>query len=90
MARYKDAEGLFVFDFVSLLSTTSKAAAEPTMKQLAAMMGAVPGLTELRAPLVVAFHGGATSGVDVQIPFESLANAARVVRPFIGKMGASP
>jgi hypothetical protein len=90
LTRYKEAEGLFYFDFMSLFSSALKGVQDPTGKQLGAMMGAVPGLVDLRAPLVVTLRGGATTGVDVQIPFQSLANVAHVVSPFVGKMGAAP
>ena len=88
LTRHKNAEGLVYFDFISLLSSTTKGIQDPSAKQLGAMLGAVPGLTELRAPVVVTLRGGATTGFDLQFPFESLANVARVVRPFVGKMGA--
>ena len=90
LARHRGAEGLAYFDFLSLFTATTRGVRYPAAKQVIAMMGAVPGLTELRAPLVLTLRGGATTGIDVQIPFQAFVNVAQVVRPFMGLMGAQP
>jgi hypothetical protein len=89
-ARTKGAEALFFMDLMALVSSFSKTADDPSVKQLGAMTGAVPGLSELRAPLVFALWAGKTTAFDVQFPYQSFANVATVVRPFMGAMGGPP
>jgi hypothetical protein len=88
--RTKGAEVLVFVDLMSFLNAVGKAADDPSVKQVGAMMNAVPGLSELRAPLVVAMWGGKTTAVDLQLPYQTLANLAQVVRPFMGMMGGPP
>jgi hypothetical protein len=88
--RTKGADVLVFIDLVSFFSSIGKNAQEPQMKQLGAMMGAVPGLNDLKAPLVLAVWGGKTTAIDLQLPYQSLANVAQVVRPFVGMMGGQP
>ena len=89
-ARTKGAEALVFLDLMALVSSFSKAADDPSVKQLSAMTGAVPGLSELRAPLVFAMWAGKTTAFDMQFPYQSFANVAMVVRPFMGAMGGPP
>ena len=88
--RTRGAEVLVFMDFMALLTSVSKTAQDPSMKQLGAMTGAVPGLAELRAPLVLALYGGKTTAFDIQFPYQSFANVAQVMRPFMGMMGGPP
>ena len=90
LASHGDAEGLAYFDVLTLVNASFKGVKDPTGKQVAAMLSAVPGLTELRAPMAFIVRGGATKGIDFQIPFQTFVNVAQVVRPFVGKMGAGP
>jgi hypothetical protein len=54
------------------------------------MMTAVPGLADLRAPMVLNGHGGSVAAIEIQVPYGSLQNIARVVSAFMGQMGATP
>jgi hypothetical protein len=60
------------------------------VSQLGMMMAAVPGLPELRVPVVFSGKGGGVPNLELQVPFGSLQNVARVVSGFMGQMGASP
>jgi len=54
------------------------------------MMAVVPGLAELRTPVVLSGGGGTVPVIEFQVPFGSLQNVARVVGVFMGQMGATP
>jgi hypothetical protein len=88
LARTKGAEVLIYSDLVALIASGIKAAQEPSLKQAGAMMGAVPGLADLKAPLVIALWGGKTTALELHFPIQTLTNIAQVVRPFMGMMGA--
>ena len=57
---------------------------------LTGMMAAVPGLADLRAPIVLSGRAGKAPAIEFQVPFGSLQNIARVVSAFMGQMGAAP
>jgi hypothetical protein len=84
------AHFLGAFDVASLLGKGLAQSGEPMGQQFGAMMAAVPGLAELRAPLVLSGSGGKAPAIEFQVPFGSLQNVARVVSAFMGQMGASP
>jgi hypothetical protein len=87
-ARTRGADVLIYSDLVALIAAGAKSADDPSVKQVGAMVNAVPGLTELKAPLVIALWGGKTSALELQLPIQTLTNVAQVVRPFMGMMGA--
>jgi hypothetical protein len=89
-ARTRGAEILFFADPVAFFGAMVKGAQDPSVKQAGAMMNAVPGLATLQAPVVFAVWGGKTTAFELQLPFQSLANVAQVVRPFMGMMGGPP
>jgi hypothetical protein len=89
-SQTKGADVLMFVDLLSFLGAAGKAADDPSVKQVGVMMNAVPGLAELRAPLVIAVWNGKTTAVDLQFPHQSLVNLAQVVRPFMGMMGGPP
>ena len=85
-----DTAGAHFLGFVDVASLLGKGLAhsqEPMGQQLGAMMGAVPGLADLRAPLVLSGSGGKVPAIEFQVPFGSLQNVARVVSAFMGQMG---
>jgi hypothetical protein len=88
--RTKGADVLIFTDPVAFFGSMIKTAQDPSVKQASAMMNAVPGLADLKAPMVISLWGGKTSALDIQLPFQTLANLAQVVRPFMGMMGAPP
>jgi hypothetical protein len=57
---------------------------------LTGIVAAVPGLADLRVPVVLLGRGGKVPAIEFQVPFGSLQNLARVVSPFMGQMGAAP
>jgi hypothetical protein len=48
------------------------------------MLSALPGMAQLRLPLVAHYRGGDALTAELRIPLSTLTNAANVVRPFIG------
>jgi hypothetical protein len=81
---------LGVVDVASALRKVLAQSEEPTGLQLGAMMAVVPGLAELRTPVVLSGGGGTVPVIEFQVPFGSLQNVARVVGVFMGQMGATP
>jgi hypothetical protein len=57
---------------------------------LTGMLAAVPGLADLRVPVVLSGRGGKAPAIEFQVPFGSLQNVARVVSAFMGQMGVAP
>jgi hypothetical protein len=53
------------------------------------MLAAIPGMAELRAPLVMTIRGHDQVDVELVASTATLENVARVVRPFMGVMGTS-
>jgi hypothetical protein len=84
------ADFLGLVDVVSVLGKVLANSKELGGSTLGAMMAAVPGLSDLRAPLVLDGHGGSVAAIEIQVPFGSLQNIARVVSAFMGQMGATP
>ena len=84
------ADYLGLVDVVSVLGKVLANSKELGGSTLAAMMTAVPGLADLRAPMVLNGHGGSVAAIEIQVPFGSLQNIARVVSAFMGQMGAPP
>jgi hypothetical protein len=56
--------------------------------QAQAMWAAVPGLKELKAPVVLSATGGKASGLELHVPYTSLSNAVKLAKPYFGQMGA--
>jgi len=84
------AHFLGAFDVASVMGKGLAQSEEPMAQQFGAMMVAVPGLADLRAPLVLSGSGGTVPAIEFQVPFGSLQNVARVVSGFMGQMGATP
>jgi hypothetical protein len=85
-ARTKDHETLVFLDVMGLVGFALKASGEKA-GQAQAMFGAIPGLAQLKAPLAITSTGGATAGIELQIPYSTLANAVKVAKPYFGMMG---
>ena len=86
-----DTAGAGVLGFVDVMAVLGKVAAaskEVAGQQLGVMLAALPGLNELRAPVVLSASTGNAPAIELQIPFGSLQNVARVVSGFMGQMGA--
>jgi len=84
------ADYLGLVDVVSVLGKVPSNGKEPGGQPFGGMMAAVPGLADLRAPVVLSGHGGKVPALELQVPFGSLQNVARVVSAFMGQMGATP
>ena len=83
------ADALVLLDFVSTMVRVFQNLTQPELNQLRIMLGALPGLSSLRAPIVFAAHSGPTLRYELQIPTGTLDNIAKVIRPFMGVMGPS-
>jgi hypothetical protein len=76
-------------DVMALVNKILGSSKEMAGPQLGMMMAAVPGLADMRAPLVFSGSGGNVPALEMQIPFGTLQNVARVVSGFMGVMGPS-
>jgi hypothetical protein len=88
-----DTAGADYVGFVDVMALVNKilgATKDTAGPQVGMMMAAVPGLADLRAPLVFAGSGGKVPALELQIPFGTLQNVARVVSGFMGVMGPAP
>jgi hypothetical protein len=88
-----DSAGADIMGFVDVMALLNKilgASKDVAGPQVGMMMSAVPGLAELRAPMVMAGSGGNIPALELQIPFGTLQNVARVVSGFMGAMGPAP
>jgi hypothetical protein len=86
LTRTKQHEMLMFVDLMGIVGFGLKNAGEAA-GQAQAMFGAVPGLKELKAPIVLSTTGGKVAGLELQLPYTSLANAVKVARPYFGQMG---
>ncbi len=53
------------------------------------MLGALPGLSTTHTPLMVAAPAGPNLAGEVHIPVVTFDNIAKLIRPFVGIMGAA-
>jgi hypothetical protein len=74
-------------DVASLALALATSSPNPDVKQGLAMVRAIPGLEQLRFPLVASARSGATAQYELEIPIEGLESAARIVVPYMGTMG---
>ena len=89
LARTADANAFVYFDLPSMLVELSAGSEDPNLRQLHLMLTAIPGMAELRAPLVLTIRGRDQVEVELVASTSMLENVARVVRPFMGNMGTS-
>lgn len=89
LARTGDANTFLYFDLPSMLVELSAGSEDPGLRQLHLMLAAIPGMAELRAPLVMTIRGHNQVDVELVASTATLENVARVVRPFMGVMGTS-
>jgi hypothetical protein len=76
-------------DMASILSraaATAKDAGTPSL----GMMATMPGVADLRAPVVGTGQAKGGPAIELQIPFGSLQNVARLVSVLMGQMGTQP
>jgi hypothetical protein len=88
LARTKGQELFFSADVVStILRVLGKGGKEMPGKELAAMAGTLPGIADMKVPVVFSLHGGSSLVGDFRIPLGSLDNVAKVVREMLGSAG---
>ena len=88
-----DAAGADYLGLVDVMSVFGKVLANSKDfggQPLAAILAGMPGLANLYSPVVLTGHTGAVPAIEVQVPFGSLQNVARVISAFTGQMGAPP
>lgn len=88
LSRTKGYDAAMQIDLAQFLIGIFDKSASPDMQPAMAMLNAVPGIRDLEMPLVFAVQSGAAQAFEFQIPFSSLQNVAKIVRPFVGMMGA--
>jgi hypothetical protein len=84
------ANSMGTVDVMSILSKVLANSKELAGQPLGGMMASVPGLADLHTPVVLSSRGGTVPAIELQVPFGSLQNVARVVSAFMGQMGATP
>ena len=87
LERTAGAHGFFFLDLPSAIMELTAGSADPSFRQAHRMMLAVPGMSELRAPLIVALRANGALDLEIALPAESLENVGRVLHPFMGVMG---
>lgn len=90
LAGTKGMEGVASVDVVAILLRLFQKAKDLPGAQLATMATALPGLAEMRAPLVLELLTGRTLTVDFRIPLGSLDNVGKVVQGVFGAGGTGP
>jgi hypothetical protein len=87
--RARGADAVLTFDpFVFMAPLTT--ASDPLVHQVGVMFAAIPGLADVRAPLVLTARSGERQTYELSLPIESLTSLAAVVKPFMGVMGGRP
>jgi hypothetical protein len=90
LARVRGYAAMALFDPLLPLFKVFEHAADPQSRQLAIMLGALPGLSTTRTPLMVAAPAGPNLAGELHIPVVTFDNIAKLIRPFVGIMGAAP
>lgn len=88
LEQSRGAEVLIVMDPWAFV--TKVAPATPQGGQMTAMLNAVPGLAQLRMPMALYYRAGDSGTWTLSLPVGVLANAAKVIQPFMGMMGGKP
>lgn len=87
LQRTSGAHGFFFLDAPSAIMKLTAGSTDPSLRQAHRMLLAVPGLSELRAPLFLALRTSDGLDLEIAVPAESLENVGHVLRPFMGVMG---
>lgn len=87
LARTKGYDAMGFMDVMVFVSKGLELSNDPQAKQVAGMFRALPGLSELRLPLVLGWNSGITMRADLQIPMAAFESVATMVRPFMGMLG---
>jgi hypothetical protein len=87
LQRSSGAHAFCVLGLPSAIMKLTAGSTDPSLRQAHRMMLAVPGLSELRAPLFAAVRADRGLDLEVAVPAESLENVGHVLRPFMGVMG---
>ena len=90
LQRTAGAHAFLFLDLPSAVVKVTDGSADPSLRQVHRMLLAVPGVSELRAPLILALRADGALDLEIALQAESLENIGRVLRPFMGVMGAAP
>jgi hypothetical protein len=88
LERSRGADAIFYADPFVFLTALNKPSDNPLLRQVGLMFSAIPGLTDVRLPVVLTVRSGERLSFELSLPAKSLANLAAVVKPFMGEMGA--
>jgi hypothetical protein len=88
LSEAQGADVTGVVDVASLALRFIGASEDSSTRQAAAAAALIPGLADLRVPIAVSLRGGSMLSVELRAPLGSLENVAKVVRGFMGTMGA--
>ncbi len=87
LQRTAGAHAVFFLDLPSAVMKLSAGSPDPGLRQAHRMMLAVPGLSELKAPLILSLRSREALDLEIALPTESIQNIGEVLRPFMGVMG---
>jgi hypothetical protein len=88
LERTRGADAMLYADPFVIFAALTKPSDNPLLRQVGVMFSAIPGLTDVRAPIVFTARSGERLSFELAVPTTSLANLAAVVKPFMGEMGA--
>jgi hypothetical protein len=90
LGRTKGDEGVASIDVISFVLRVLGQNKGMPGHQLAVLAAALPGLTEMKAPVLFALRSGQSLTGDFRLPLGSLENIAKVVNAMMGQAGALP
>jgi len=89
LALASGAEAMMSADVVSMALQMLKKAKDMPGAEVAVAATAMPGLAEMKAPVLYTLRSGSTLTAEFRVPLGSLENVAKVVRGLFGVVGAS-
>jgi hypothetical protein len=88
LTETRGADGLFYVDLWAAARPALNAFRDPRSAAMMGMVLGMPGLAQLRLPVLMSYRGGDSLTGELRIPLSTLRNAAGALRPLIG--GAGP
>jgi hypothetical protein len=89
-ARARTADGIVYVDWAVLLLQMMSAVTAPEIHDVALMLRAIPGMTELRLPVELTATTGPSAVYELRVPGTAFESLARLARPYLGTMGKPP
>lgn len=87
LAETRGADGLVYVDLWATARPIIPLVVDPQQARLFGAATMLPGLDQLRLPLVISYRGGATLDGEMRVPMATLTSAASWLRPLLGMAG---